>query len=95
MTRERFKDFIQKENPEMYKEVQGEVLQESKKRGGARKGAGRPKIQKIRIVVHSRLSEEAVSIIKTYKNDYNLKTQTDAIEELIKAGYNHKIKCHG
>jgi len=94
MSRERFKNFIQKENPEMYKEIQEEVRQEYKKRGGARKGAGRPKIHEIRIVVHSRLSEETVAIIKTYKNTHNLKTQTDAIEELIQAGYKHKNKCH-
>ncbi len=96
MTRERFKDFIQKENPEMYQEVQNEVRQEFeeiKKRGGARIGAGRKPAKQQRIVLYARLSAEVASIIKTYKTEHSLKTQTDAIEELIKAGYSHKNSC--
>lgn len=96
MAREKFKDFIQKEDPEMYSEVQNEVRQEYeeiKKRGGARAGAGRKPIQEKRVVVYSRLSEETANIIKKYKDEHSLKTQTDAIEELIKAGYSHKNKC--
>lgn len=97
MARERFKNFIQKENPEMYNEVQNEVKQEYeeiKKRGGARVGAGRKPREESRVVVYSRLSEETAGIIKTYKKEHHLKTQTDAVEELIKAGYNHKTTCH-
>jgi len=96
MSRERFKDFIQKENPEMYQEVQNEVFQEHeeiKKHGGARIGAGRKPKEKKYVVVYSRVSVETDSIIKAYKTEHHLKTKTDAIEELIRAGYNHKTKC--
>lgn len=93
MTKEKFKNFIQKENPEIYNEAKNEVRQEYeeiKKRGGARIGAGRHKITIKRINVYSRLSTETVSLIITYKNEHNLKTKNEAIEELIKAGFNHK-----
>ena len=96
MARERFKDFIQKENLEMYQEAKTEVQQEHeeiKKRGGARQGAGRHKIVIARVSVYSRVSIETATLIKTYKKEHNLKTKNEAIEELIKAGYSHKTKC--
>ena len=97
MAKEKFKAFIQKENPEMYQEVQNEVHQEYeeiKKRGGARIGAGRKPIKQNRVVVYSRLTEETASLIKIYKAEHNLKTLTDAIEMLIKEGYIHSTKCN-
>lgn len=97
MAKEKFRDFIQKENPEMYQEAQNEVqkeYEEIKKRGGKRVGAGRKPIKENRVAVYSRLTEETASLIKMYKDEHNLKTLTDAIEMLIKEGYTHSTKCN-
>lgn len=75
MTKERFKDFISRENPELYNEVKEQVkqeYQEIKKHGGIRKGAGRKKQYLNKVKKTFELEKEDITILEKYAQKHHL-----------------------
>jgi len=87
MGTEGFKDFISRENPDLYNEVKEEVQQEYKKRGGLREGAGRKKHYENKVKKTFELEKDDVICLEEYAKQHKIsrnKALHEAIHNLIR-----------